>query len=253
MKRTFLEYVASVVLCRMALWDGIYTFYPPHEGLLDRFCRRFGGHRHCYFGYFHSGLHAALRGPVGRNVCVPVLAVGLQAVVQLLGVAPARVARAEEGVPQVLAPQGVDDGVDGGVEQAEHAAERKHRLDVIVHPPEEVVDHDGEQRAPADHQHHQDKHEGLGQTDVHARLIGARRLHFSPVRRVDHEALLGGTAQHTHSVVVSFPQNVYVGVDDEKDQHAGYADPEHQVVLVNEGEDVRANGIESFTVPAQQR
>lgn len=203
---------------------------------LDGFCRRFGRYRYCYFGYFHSGLHAALRSPVGRDVDVSVLAVGLQAVVQLLAAAPAGVAGAEEGVPEVLAPQGVDDGVDGGVEEAEDAAERKHRLDVVVHPPEEVVDHDGEDRTPANDQHHQDQHQGLGQTDVHARLLGACGLHFSPVGRVHHEALLGGAAQHAHGVVVRLPQDVYVGVDDKKNQHAGHTNPEHQVSLVNEGE-----------------
>lgn len=161
-----------------------------------------------------------------------VLAVRLKAIVQLLGAAPAGLAGAEEGMPHVLAPQGVDDRIDGGVEQTQHAAESKHRLAVVVHPPEEVVDHDGQHWAPADDQHRQDEHQGLGQTDVHARLLRACGLHFSPVCRVNDEALLGGAAEHAHSVMVCLPQDVYVSVDDEKDQDAGHADPEQQVILI---------------------
>ena len=232
-----LEHLTSASLCWMTLFgeDDIYTVSPVMSQL-DGFCRGFSWHRHCYFGYFHSGLHAALCSPVGRNVGVSVLAVGLQAIVQLLATAPAGVAGAEEGVPHVLAPQGVDDWVDGGVEQAQHAAECKYCLDVIVHTPEEVVDHDGEHWAPTYDQHHQDEHQGLGQADVHAGLLRARAEHFSPICWVNNEALLGGSAQHAHSVVVCFPQDVHVGVDDEKNQHTGDTDPEHQVVLINKRE-----------------
>ena len=235
------------------VWGRWHLHSSPSDGQLDGLRRSFSWHRHCYFGYFHSGLHATLRSPVGRNVGISVLAVWLEAIVQLLGTAPAGMAGAEEGMPQVLAPQRVDDWVDGGVEQAEHAAESKHCLDVIIHPPEEVIDHDGEHWAPADDQHHQDEHQGLGQADVHACLFGACRLHFSPICWVNNEALLGGAAQHSHSVVVCFPQDVYVGVDNEKNQHAGDTDPEQQVVLINQREYVWANRVETFTVPAQQR
>lgn len=153
----------------------------PCDGRLDSLCRCFGGYGHRYFGYFHSGLHTALSSPVGGNVDIPVLTVGLEAIVQLLAAAPAGVAGAEEGVPQVSAPQGIDDRIDGGVEQAEHAAECKHCLDVIVHLPEEVVHHDGEQRSPADDQHHQDEHQGLGQADIHACLLRPCGLDFGPL------------------------------------------------------------------------
>lgn len=88
---------------------------------------------------------------------MPVLAVRLEAVFQLLGTTPADAAAAEEGTAQVLAPQGVDDWIDGRVEKTEHAAECKHSLYVIVHLPEEVVYHYGKQWAPADYQHYQNE------------------------------------------------------------------------------------------------
>lgn len=68
-----------------------------------------------------------------------VLIIRLQAVVQRqgrAGDAPAATAGGAEGPPHVFAPQSIDDGVNGGVEQREHGAEGEHRLDVVVHPPE---------------------------------------------------------------------------------------------------------------------
>ena len=49
---------------------------------------------------------------------------------------------APESVSQVLAPQSVDDGVHCGIQQAEHAAEGKHRLNELVHLPKDIVHHD---------------------------------------------------------------------------------------------------------------
>ena len=129
--------------------------HPITEPRLDGCGGSLAGHRHGDFGYFHSALHATLGRPVGS---VAALAVGLQAVVQLLAAAPAGVAGAEEGMAHVLAPQRVDHRVDHGVEQAQHGAERKHRLKVVVHLPEEVVHHDGQHGPPAEHQHGQDEH-----------------------------------------------------------------------------------------------
>ena len=159
----------------------------------------------------------------------------------------------EEGPAQVLAPHGVDHRVDGGVEQAQHAAKGKHGLDEVVHLPKEVVDHDGEQRAPADDEGHQDQNQGFGQAEVHAGLLGPHRLNFSPLRRVDNHAPLRAAAQHADGVVVGLPEDEHVGVDDEQQQEGRHADPEHQVLLVDEREDVRADGVELLAVPAQQR
>lgn len=218
--------------------------------------RRVRGHGHSDLGDLDRALDAALGRPVraGRAVGVLVRAVRLaHAVVEGLRGAFARREHAPEGVPQVLAPQSVDDGVHGGIEQAEHTAEGKHRLNELVHLPKDVIDHDGEQRAPADDQHHQDEDQRLGQPDVHAGLVRPRHLHLAVLRRVDDDALLGAALNHAHRVAVGLPEDVHVGVHDEQEQHAGHPDPEHQVGFVDEGEDVRANRLQFLAVPAQER
>lgn len=115
--------------------------------------RRVCGHRHGHLGDLDRALDAALRGPVNAGCVVGVFVQAVRvphAVVKRLCGAFARGEHTPESVPQVLAPQSVDDGVHGGIQQAEHAAEREHRLNELVHLPKDVVHHNRKQRAPAD-------------------------------------------------------------------------------------------------------
>lgn len=100
----------------------------------------------------------------------------------------------EESPAQVLAPHGVDDGVDGGVEQAQHAAKGEHRLDGVVHLPEKVVNHDDEERAPTNDEGDQNQDQSLCQTQVHPGLVRPHHLHFAPLRGLDDHAPLGAAA-----------------------------------------------------------
>lgn len=69
---------------------------------------------------------------------------------------------------------------------------------------------------------------------------------------MDNDALLRAALDHAHRVAVGLPEDIHVRVHDEQQQHAGDPDPEHQVGLVNERENVRANGLQLLAVPAQQ-
>lgn len=108
--------------------------------------RRVCGHRHGHLGNLDRALDAALGCPVntGCVVCMFVQAVRVpHAVIERLSGAFTRGEHAPESMSQVLAPQGVDDGVHGGIQQAQHTAERKHRLNKLVHLPKDIVHHDG--------------------------------------------------------------------------------------------------------------
>lgn len=54
-------------------------------------------------------------------------------------------------------------------------------------------------------------------------------------------------------MVVGLPEDEHVGVDDEQDQDGRHPDPEHQVVLVDKRENVRADRVKTPAVPPQQR
>lgn len=194
-------------------------------------CRRRVSHsRNSNLGYFYLRLstdRSVFPRPASCAPHTPAVPVTLSTVVQRLRGSPTHVADVDEGPAQVFAPHGVDDRVDGGVEQAQHAAKGEHSLDEVVHPPKEVIDHDGKQRAPADDEGHQDQHQGFSQTQVHSSLLGPHSLHFSPFRGVDDDAPLRAAAQHADSVVVGFPEDEHVGVDNEQQQNGCHADPEH--------------------------
>lgn len=51
---------------------------------------------------------------------------------------------------------------------------------------------------------------------------------------------------------MGFPQDEHVGVNDKQHQDAGHSDPEHQVFLVNQRENVGADRSKVLAVPAQQ-
>lgn len=222
---------------------------------LNRLCSRsLSSSRNGNLGYFYSS-GASIAGSLSAHPSSQALAVpvALGAVVQSLRGSAAQVADVQEGPAQVLAPHGVDHGVHGGVEQTQHAAKGKNSLDEVVDLSEEVINHDGQERAPADDEGHQDQNEGFSQAEVHPSLLGPHRLNLSALGRVDNHTPLGAAAQHADGVVVGLPEDEHVGVDDEQEQDAGHPDPEHQVLLIDQREDVRADRVEALAVPAQQR
>lgn len=200
-------------------------------GASHRLCRRRVSHsRNSNLGYFYLRLptsRSVIPRPASRAPHTPAVPVAFSTVVQRLCHSSAHVADVDEGPAEVFAPHGVDDRVDGGVEQAQHAAKGEHSLNEVVHLPKEVINHDGKKWTPADDEGHQDQHQGFSQTQVHASLLGSHGLHFSPVRGVDNHAPLRAAAQHADSVVVGFPEDENVGVDDEQQQNGRHADPEH--------------------------
>lgn len=203
--------------------------------------RRVCGHRHGHLGNLDRALDAALCSPVNTCRIVGMLVQAVRvphAVVKRLRGAFTRGEHTPESMSQVLAPQSIDDGVHGGIQQAEHTAERKYCLNELVHLPKDVIHHNRKQRAPADDQDHKDQDQGLGQPNVHAGLVGPCHLHFAILGRVDDDAFLGPALNHADCMAMSLPENIHVRVDDEQQQYAGDPNPEHQVGFVDEWENV---------------